>query len=63
VVANVALFAVIYFMMGDAQQWLEWSTWQRIGWMSAIVGAGVSTYLVTLVILGLRPRHLKGARF
>jgi putative peptidoglycan lipid II flippase len=63
VVANVALFAVIYFMMGDAQQWLEWGTWQRIGWMSAIVGAGVSTYLVTLVIFGLRPRHLRGARF
>jgi putative peptidoglycan lipid II flippase len=62
-VANAALFVVMYFMMGDAQQWLEWGTWQRIGWMSAIVGAGVAVYFVTLVVFGLRPRHLKGARF
>jgi putative peptidoglycan lipid II flippase len=54
---------VIYLMMGDAQQWLEWGTWPRIAWMSAIVGAGVSIYLLTLVVFGLRPRHLKGARF
>jgi len=62
-IANGALFAVMYFMMGDAQQWLEWGTWQRIGWMSAIVGAGVGVYFVTLLVFGFRPRHLKGARF
>ncbi|NRA24876.1 MAG: murein biosynthesis integral membrane protein MurJ [Oleispira sp.] len=62
-IANAALFAVIYFMMGEAQQWLEWGTWQRISWMSAIVGAGVGVYFVTLILFGLRPRHLKGARF
>jgi putative peptidoglycan lipid II flippase len=62
-IANAALFAVMYFMMGDAQQWLIWGTWERIGWMSAIVGAGITVYFVTLIIFGLRPRHLKGASF
>ena len=62
-IANAALFAVMYFMMGDVQQWLIWGTWERIGWMSAIVGAGIAVYFVTLIIFGLRPRHLKGARF
>ncbi len=62
-IANAALFVAMYFMMGDAQQWLEWGTWQRIGWMSAIVGVGVAVYFVTLLVFGLRPKHLKGAKF
>jgi len=54
---------VMYFMMGNAAQWLEWDTWTRIGWMSLIVVAGVVAYFATLFIVGLRPRHLKGAAF
>jgi putative peptidoglycan lipid II flippase len=61
--ANGVLFAVMYFMMGNAAQWLEWDTWTRIGWMSLIVVAGVVAYFATLFIVGLRPRHLKGAAF
>lgn len=62
-IANVALFVVMFWLMGNPQQWLEWSTLERSGWMALIVTAGVLVYFSILIVAGLRPRHLKGQLF
>lgn len=61
--ANAALFAAIWYLMGDAQRWLEWGGLERSGWMAVIVAAGVAAYFAILIAAGLRPRHLKGQPF
>jgi putative peptidoglycan lipid II flippase len=33
--------------------------WNRVGWLSLIVISGLAIYGVSLLILGLRPRHLR----
>jgi putative peptidoglycan lipid II flippase len=61
--ANGMLVAVVLLLAGDAEQWLSWSASERIIEMAKIVFAGVSLYLMVLVIAGLRVRHLKGEQF
>ena len=63
VLALLALAGAIVLLMGDAQQWLFWSAGQRAGQMALLVISGVLLYFAVLAALGLRPRHLRGARF
>ena len=63
VASNGLMIATVWWMMGDAEQWLVWGTWQRIGWMSAVVGAGVAVYFAVLIGAGMRMRHLRGQLF
>lgn len=61
--ANTAMTAVVWLMMGAGADWLSWGTWDRAGWMAIIVGAGMAVYVITLVAAGLRLKHLKGQLF
>ncbi|WP_221800149.1 murein biosynthesis integral membrane protein MurJ [Oceanobacter mangrovi] len=63
VAANLVMGAVVVWLAGDVAQWLTMSSHQRIGQMSAVVLAGVVAYIGTLLAVGLRPRHLRGALF
>ncbi|AHK15049.1 murein biosynthesis integral membrane protein MurJ [Thalassolituus oleivorans] len=63
VASNGLMIVTVWWMMGDAEQWLVWGTWQRIGWMSAVVGAGVAVYFAVLIGAGMRMRHLRGQLF
>ena len=53
-----ALWLSMAFFNQDLAQWLEWGVWQRVMNMGLIVFAGVASYLVVLVMLGLRKRHI-----
>lgn len=44
---------------GDIEQWFNWSATQRAGQMSIVVLAGIASYFAVLIVLGLRPKHLK----
>jgi len=57
-VACVVLVSLIVWLSVDLQQWLHWGIWQRIGQMTMLVAAGVSCYVFTLVLLGLRKKDL-----
>ena len=61
--ANAALIAVIAALVGPSAQWLEWSSMDRILWLSVIVVTGVVSYFAVLFAVGLRPKHLKGELF
>lgn len=61
--ANIALVAVISALVGTSAQWLDWSSLDRILWLSLIVAAGVLTYFAVLLLAGLRPKHLRGELF
>tara|TARA_R110001606_G_scaffold84694_3_gene192449 strand:- start:21477 stop:23171 length:1695 start_codon:yes stop_codon:yes gene_type:complete len=58
-VAGATMAGTIYFMARQAQVWLHGPLTERIVWLALIVVAGVAVYLLTLVIVGLRPRHLR----
>lgn len=61
--ANIALVAIIAALIGPTTQWLAWSSMDRVLWLSLIVGAGIAVYFAVLLIVGLRPRHLRGELF
>ncbi|MEY8204531.1 MAG: murein biosynthesis integral membrane protein MurJ [Bermanella sp.] len=62
VLACIVLVAAIYFVNPASAHWYEFSEWQRIGWTSALVVVGVCAYGFSLLLLGVRPRHLLMAR-
>ena len=57
--ANVTMAGVLLWMEGDVQQWLEWSLWQRTGQMGVTVIAGLGGYVLTLLLVGVRPRDFR----
>jgi putative peptidoglycan lipid II flippase len=58
-VANALMVLVILWLGGITDSWLEWSVWQRAWQLGILCVAGASVYFVTLVVCGLRPRHLR----
>jgi putative peptidoglycan lipid II flippase len=59
-VANLVLLAVLSFMMGDWQTWLDWGWERRTAWLAAIVVAGAGSYFTVLYACGLRWRQMRG---
>lgn len=56
--------AAMAFVVLGLRFWIgEWTAIQgalhRIGWLVLVIGAGGATYVVAMVALGLRPRHLR----
>jgi putative peptidoglycan lipid II flippase len=61
--ANGVMVAFLWLLMGPYEQWLQWTTLQRSWHLAALVVGGAGVYLGVLLLAGLRPRHLRGARF
>ncbi|MCV6589172.1 MAG: murein biosynthesis integral membrane protein MurJ [Marinobacterium sp.] len=57
--ANVAMAMLLITLLADTTQWLHWGLTERALQMAILVGAGMAVYLLVLIALGLRPRHLK----
>ncbi|MCG8392424.1 MAG: murein biosynthesis integral membrane protein MurJ [Pseudomonadales bacterium] len=57
--AGAAMAAGTYWLSLQTQVWTEAGVWQRAGWLSLIVVSGLAIYGVSLVVLGLRLRHLR----
>ena len=57
--AGGAMVAVIQWLAGRAGVWLQGGLTERVAWLALIVVTGMLVYLLVLVILGLRPRHLR----
>jgi len=58
-VANSVMVGVIMIINPDISQWLVFSEWQRIYWMTMLVGAGVLSYASSLLLMGVRMRDLR----
>jgi len=48
----------LIYLDQPAQVWFEQGLWQRVVWLSLMVGAGATAYFATLLILGVRPQQL-----
>lgn len=59
VAANLAMAALLFWLAGPMQGWLEASPVQRAGRLAVCVAAGAAGYFAVLLLLGLRPRHLR----
>jgi putative peptidoglycan lipid II flippase len=57
------MVAFLWLLMGPYEQWLQWTTLQRSWHLAGLVAGGAGVYLGVLLLAGLRPRHLRGARF
>ncbi|MBL7252284.1 murein biosynthesis integral membrane protein MurJ [Alloalcanivorax sp. C16-2] len=57
--AGGAMVVAIHFLARQAGVWMEGPLMARIGWLTVIVLAGLAIYALVLLILGLRPRHLR----
>ncbi|EDX88478.1 murein biosynthesis integral membrane protein MurJ [Alcanivorax sp. DG881] len=57
--AGAAMVVACYWLSLQTTVWNEAGVWLRVGWLSLIVAAGVVIYLSSLVVLGLRVRHLR----
>ncbi|WP_281383369.1 murein biosynthesis integral membrane protein MurJ [Pseudoxanthomonas broegbernensis] len=58
-VGAAGLLAVVLWLRGLWPDWDHWAWWER-GWrLMALVGGGAVAYAGLLLLLGLRPRHLR----
>ncbi|MCK0155228.1 murein biosynthesis integral membrane protein MurJ [Alcanivorax sp. S6407] len=58
-VAGVGMAAATWWLSLQTSVWTDAGVFQRVGWLSLIVVSGLLLYGLSLVILGLRPRHLR----
>ncbi|WP_087016369.1 murein biosynthesis integral membrane protein MurJ [Thaumasiovibrio subtropicus] len=59
VVAVAVMGAVIVYMMPAFEAWLAMGLAIRIAWLGGLIAMGALSYLLILVILGLRVHHLR----
>ncbi len=57
VTANAIMSAFLYYFV-DAELWLEWSASQRGLHLALTIGLAIVIYALSLLLLGIRPRHL-----
>jgi putative peptidoglycan lipid II flippase len=58
--ANLAMAAALWLLSGPLDGWLSAGWESRAARLAACVAAGLAVYVVALLVLGLRPRHLRG---
>jgi len=56
--ASVAMGALLWWLSGDLQAWLDATLWRRIGWLTVLVVAGAVVYAGVILAAGVRPRQL-----
>jgi putative peptidoglycan lipid II flippase len=57
--AVVAMGVLVGWMQGLAGDWNALTAWQRVAWLAAVVASGGALYGLALLVLGLRPQHLR----
>lgn len=60
VCANALMAAVILLFAPAASDWLSAGLWQRVEWMFLLVAGAVLVYCASLILSGVRMRHLRG---
>ncbi len=61
-VANGVMLMVLWFDRYELEQWLNWSTTERITQLLLSIGLAIMVYFVCLFILGVRKRNFFPAR-
>ncbi|MGF1685586.1 murein biosynthesis integral membrane protein MurJ [Photobacterium japonica] len=61
VVAGVVMVATLLQALPAMNEWLAWSFLHRAAWLAGLIGIGAMVYLIAVLVLGIRPRHLRAA--
>jgi len=59
VLAAIVMGGLLYWLSPNMKQWLDWGVLSRIFYVLLFVGAGIVAFLVSAVVLGLRPWRWK----
>ena len=59
--ACAVMGALLWWGAGPLSTWTSAAPWDRVGWLAGWVAAGGLAYGATLLLLGVRPRHLREA--
>lgn len=59
--ANVLMVAVIVAINPSLESWMVFAELERMAWTGILVAAGVGVYVLSLLVSGIRLRHLKHA--
>ncbi|KLV04425.1 multidrug transporter MurJ [Photobacterium aquae] len=59
--AGAAMVGMLLWLSPAMAQWIDWSLVHRAGWLAALIGVGVVSYVAVVLLLGVRPRHLRAA--
>lgn len=59
--ASTAMTVVLWWGSGELETWLSWGAWDRALRLSLWVCVGALVYLLALLLLGMRPHHLRAA--
>ncbi|WP_343299965.1 murein biosynthesis integral membrane protein MurJ [Vibrio sp. Of7-15] len=59
VLAGISMSAVVYWILPEMAIWLDWSLMERVSTLTGLIALGAGVYLITLLILGVRLRHLR----
>ncbi|MCK4608173.1 MAG: murein biosynthesis integral membrane protein MurJ [Gammaproteobacteria bacterium] len=57
--ANAAMAAILWFLNAKLSAWLSWNSLQRVEHLLIILVAAVMTYIICLLVAGVRPSHFK----
>lgn len=61
IVAVCVMVLVLHLLLDEMSVWLTWSLIQRVLVLTGLIAAGGASYLITLCVVGIRPKHLKAA--
>lgn len=53
------MVAVVWWLNVPAQEWFQWGWQQRALQLGLLVCAGLAAFVAGLLLMGLRPRHLR----
>ena len=57
--ACAAMAALVWWLNAPSAEWFAWGWQRRAGELALLVGGGIGVFVATLVLLGLRLRHLR----
>jgi putative peptidoglycan lipid II flippase len=57
--ANLGMGIVLWVGAGDLSDWLEASARERLFHLTWLIASGSAAYVVSIIAVGVRPRHLK----
>ncbi|EKF74483.1 MviN family membrane protein [Alcanivorax hongdengensis A-11-3] len=57
--AGLTMAGATWWISQQTRVWDQGGVWLRVGWLGAVIAAGLLIYLLVLVLLGLRIRHLR----
>ena len=57
--ANLLMLLVLTMFSESSEQWLDWATWDRVWHLAALCVGGGLTYIVVLLMVGVRVRDFR----